>query len=109
MGEIQLEEQPRPATAKVSNLILDNDDEDDGEEFLIEEAPKDPLASLDNELNADSEAIETGGEHGTLVQQILETQKELQNGNKMATSPKRGVEIEREKGIGESTRAKDRE
>ena len=94
--EIQLEEQPRPATAKVSNLILDNDDEDDGEEFLIEEAPKDPLASLDNELNADSEAIETGGEeHGTLVQQILETQKELQDGNKMATSPKRGVEIVR--------------
>ena len=92
--EITLEEQPRPATAKVSNLILDNDDEDDGEEFLIEEAPKDPLSSLDNELKADNEAIEAGGEeHGALVQQILETQKELQDGNKMATSPRKGVEI----------------
>ena len=32
---------------KVSNVILDDDDEDDGEEFLIEEAPKDPLVSLE--------------------------------------------------------------
>ena len=126
--EITVEEQPRPATAKVSNLILDNDDDDDGEEFLIEEAPKDPLSSLEPDLKADNEAIEAGGqEHGALVQQILETQKELQDGNKVATSPRRGVEIvrlgfincliimfhhdyqEREKGIGESTRAKDRE
>ena len=94
--EIALEEQPRPATAKVSNLILDNDDDDDGEEFLIEEAPKDPLSSLEPDLKADNEAIEAGGqEHGTLVQQILETQKELQDGNKLATSPRRGVEIVR--------------
>ena len=44
-----VEEQTRPATAKVANVILDNDDdnEDDGEEFLIEEAPKDPLMSLE--------------------------------------------------------------
>ena len=94
--EIVLEEQPRPATAKVSNLILDNDDDDDGEEFLIEEAPKDPLSSLEPDLKADNEAIEAGGQdHGTLVQQILETQKELQDGNKVATSPRRGVEIVR--------------
>ena len=33
----------------MANVILDNDDdnEDDGEEFLIEEAPKDPLLSLE--------------------------------------------------------------
>lgn len=44
-----MEEQPRPATAKVAGVILDNDDEneDDGEEFLIEEAPKDPLLTLE--------------------------------------------------------------
>ena len=44
-----VEEQTRPSTAKVANVILDNDDdnEDDGEEFLIEEAPKDPLLSLE--------------------------------------------------------------
>ena len=44
-----VEEQTRPSTAKVANVILDNDDdnEDDGEEFLIEEAPKDPLMSLE--------------------------------------------------------------
>ena len=91
-----MEEQPRPATAKVSNLILDGEDEDDGEEFLIEEAPKDPLSSLEPDLKADNEAIEAGGqEHGALVQQILETQKELQDGNKVATSPRRGVEIVR--------------
>ena len=80
----------------MSNLILDNDDDDDGEEFLIEEAPKDPLSSLETDLKADNEAIEAGGQdHGTLVQQILETQKELQDGNKVATSPRRGVEIVR--------------
>ena len=94
--EIAVEEQPRPATAKVSNLILDGEDEDDGEEFLIEEAPKAPLSSLEPDLKADNEAIEAGGqEHGALVQQILETQKELQDGNKVATSPRRGVEIVR--------------
>ena len=34
---------------KVANVILDNDDanDDDGEEFLIEEAPKDPMMSLE--------------------------------------------------------------
>ena len=44
-----VEEQARPSTAKVANVILDDDDnnEDDGEEFLIEEAPKDPLMSLE--------------------------------------------------------------
>ena len=44
-----VEEQTRPSTVKVANVILDNDDdnEDDGEEFLIEEAPKDPLMSLE--------------------------------------------------------------
>ena len=34
-----------------------------------------------------------GQEHGALVQQILETQKELQDGNKRPQSPKKGVEI----------------
>ena len=75
----------------MSNVILDNDDDniDDGEEFLIEEAPKDPLVSLDPV--DDNTAVETGGqEHGVLVQQILETQKELQDGNKR---DKKGVEI----------------
>ena len=33
----------------MANVILDNDDanDDDGEEFLIEEAPKDPMMSLE--------------------------------------------------------------
>ena len=53
---------------KVSNVILDDDDEDDGEEFLIEEAPKDPLVSLEAGEEA---AVEAGGqEHGVLVQQV---------------------------------------
>ena len=73
---------------KVSNVILDDDNDDDGEEFLIEEAPKDPLVSLEAGEEA---AVEAGGqEHGALVQQILETQKELQDGNKR---DKKGVEI----------------
>ena len=77
--EITLEEQPRPVTAKVNNVILDDDNEDDGEEFLIEEAAKDPLTSLETTHN--DAAVEDGGqEHGVLVQQILETQKELQDG-----------------------------
>ena len=70
---------------------MDNDDEndDDGEEFLIEEAPKDPMTSL--EPAVEEAAVEDGGqEHGVLVQQILETQKELQDGNKRE---KKGVEI----------------
>ena len=124
--EVAVEEQPRPVTAKVSNVILDNDDDnaDDGEEFLIEEAPKDPLEVLEAGEEA---AVEAGGqEHGALVQQILETQKELQDGNKR---DKKGVEIvrillkicicrylfmysidqEREAGVGETNRARDRE
>ena len=49
-------------------MILDDDDEDDGEEFLIEEAPKDPLVSLEAGEEA---AVEAGGqEHGVLVQQV---------------------------------------
>ena len=69
-------------------MILDDDNEDDGEEFLIEEAPKDPLVSLEAGEEA---AVEAGGqEHGALVQQILETQKELQDGNKR---DKKAVEI----------------
>ena len=72
----------------MSNVILDDDNDDDGEEFLIEEAPKDPLVSLEAGEEA---AVEAGGqEHGALVQQILETQKELQDGNKR---DKKGVEI----------------
>ena len=105
---------------KVSNVILDDDNDDDGEEFLIEEAPKDPLVSLEAGEEA---AVEAGGqEHGALVQQILETQKELQDGNKR---DKKGVEIvssrdvefkfnlnsfqEREAGVGDTNRARDRE
>lgn len=110
--EIAIEDQPRPLTAKVANVILDNDDdnEDDGEEFLIEEAPKDHLVSLDPDPLIETAAVESGGqEHGALVQQILETQKELQDGNKRPQSPKKGVEIEREAGVGEAGRARDRE
>ena len=105
----------------MSNVILDDDNDDDGEEFLIEEAPKDPLVSLEAGEEA---AVEAGGqEHGALVQQILETQKELQDGNKR---DKKGVEIvseqmfvesefylmcpqEREAGVGDTNRARDRE
>ena len=79
-------------TAKVSNVILDDDNDDDGEEFLIEEAAKDPLTSLETTAAGEEAAMEDGGqEHGVLVQQILETQKELQDGNKT----KKGVEIVR--------------
>jgi len=102
-----VEEQTRPTTAKVANVILDNDDanDDDGEEFLIEEAPKDPMMSLEPDPEVEVAAVESGGtEHGALVQQILETQKELQDGNK-----RERVEIEREAAVGEGGRARDRE
>ena len=106
---------------QVANVILDNDDanEDDGEEFLIEEAPKDPLMSMEAEpalevtfnsiplhvspcQNAICEksvtplqvaAVEGGEQHGALVQQIIETQKELQDGNKRPAEGRKGVEI----------------
>jgi hypothetical protein len=40
-----VEEKPRPATAKVANLILDTEAEaeDEANEFLIEEAPRQVL------------------------------------------------------------------
>ncbi len=46
-----MEEKPRPATAKVANLILDTeaDGEDEANEFLIEEAARDPLGLLEAE------------------------------------------------------------
>ena len=74
----------RPTTGRVANVILanDKDEDDDAEAYLVEEAPKDDL-SLDlaqatiNE--ADVDALKAGGgEHGALVQEILETQKQLE-------------------------------
>ncbi|XP_023345382.1 TRAF3-interacting protein 1 [Eurytemora carolleeae] len=103
----EVAEEPRPATAKpVANLILDTEaDDDDADEFLIEEAPKDPLVSLDSDPLAEVSAVQSSGEeHGVLVQQILETQKELQDGNKT----QKGVEIERDEGVGEAGRIRDR-
>ena len=70
-------------TGKVVNVIVDDkDNEDDAEDFLIEEAPhKDLLEASDNVPTAAAEtdaAVEADGqEHGALVQQILETQKEF--------------------------------
>ena len=47
------------------------------------------------------------GDHGALVQQILDTKKELEDGN---TKPKnKGVEIERESGISDFNRQRERE
>ena len=67
-----MEEQPRPQTAKVANVILDNDDEneDDGEEFLIEEAPKDPLLSLENDPS-----VEVSKTSGLVVMVMSDLQK----------------------------------
>ena len=46
------------------------------------------------------------GDHGALVQQILDTKKELEDGAK----PKnKGVEIERESGISDFNRQRERE
>ena len=67
-----VEEQTRPTTAKVANVILDNDDdnEDDGEEFLIEEAPKDPLMSLepDPEVEARTSVILNQKRHSNIYE-----------------------------------------
>ena len=37
--------------------------------------------------------MEGGEQHGALVQQIIETQKELQDGNKRPAEGRKGVEI----------------
>ena len=69
-----MEEQPRPQTAKVANVILDNDDEneDDGEEFLIEEAPKDPLLSLENDPSVE---VSKKSGHVVMVTVMLDLQQ----------------------------------
>ena len=48
-GGVDVIDIPVIIITKVANVILDNDDanDDDGEEFLIEEAPKDPMMSLE--------------------------------------------------------------
>ncbi|TRY80991.1 hypothetical protein TCAL_08853 [Tigriopus californicus] len=112
--EIQTEEaiQARPQTGRVANVILagdEKDDDDDGEEFLVEEKPKDDLDFLtenSGSLQADPEALQSGAqEHGGLVQQILETQKELEEKPK----EKKGVEIERDSGLSDIGKRRDRE
>ena len=80
---------------KVSNVILDDDDEDDGEEFLIEEAPKDPLVSLEA---GDEAAVEAGGqEHGVLVQQVetklVKSVKTYKKSNYRSSRPKRSCRM----------------
>merc|ERR1712080_416879 len=102
----------RPQTGNVANVILDGDEanqDDDADEFLVEEKPKDAL-ELEIEPRpssslhmADAEALKAKGgeEHGALVQQILETQKELEEPKKKTIG---GVEIERENGLKELSR-----
>ena len=46
------------------------------------------------------------GEHGALVQQILDTKKELEDG---ATTTKKGVEIEKDAGFSDFNRQRERE
>ena len=80
---------------KVSNVILDDDDEDDGEEFLIEEAPKDPLVSLEAGEEA---AVEAGGqEHGVLVQQVetklVKSVKTYKKSNYRSSRPRRSCRM----------------
>ena len=93
----------RPATGKVANVILagddadsDGDDGDDANEFLVEEKAKDELDLLTGAggvggAAAEAEAVESGGqEHGALVRQILETQKEFEE---TKVEKRAGVEI----------------
>ena len=95
----------RPQTGKVANVILASDvkndvgdgggDGDDAEAYLVEEAPKDNL-SLELEAAATSgpaaaaaaasavTASGQEGQHGALVQEILDTQKQLETEHKRA-------------------------
>ena len=80
----------RPQTGKVANVILASDDkdgglkvddDDDAEAYLVEEAPKDNL-SLELEATAAAASVPAStsgaeGGHGALVQEILDTQKQL--------------------------------
>jgi len=110
-NEVVTEEtvQHRPTTGKVANVIVDDgNNDDDADEFLVQEAPKDNL-DLDTEnTNVDVNNLTLeNGDHGALVQQILDTKKELEDGN---TKPKnKGVEIERESGISDFNRQRERE
>jgi len=102
--------QQRPQTGKVANVIVDDgnhDNDDDADEFLVEEKPKDNL-DLDTEnttFDANNMRLENG-EHGALVQQILDTKKELEDG---ATTTKKGVEIEKDAGFSDFNRQRERE
>ena len=113
-NEIEAEEvvQHRPTTGKVANVIVDTgsneNDDDDADEFLVQEVPKDNL-DLDTteNTNVDSNNITLeNGDHGALVQQILDTKKELEDGVK---PKKAGVEIEHESGVSDFNRQRERE
>ena len=113
-NEIEAEEvvQHRPTTGKVANVIVDTganeNDDDDADEFLVQEVPKDNL-DLDTTENTivDSNNITLeNGDHGALVQQILDTKKELEDGVK---PKKAGVEIEHESGVSDFNRQRERE
>jgi len=113
-NEIPIEEvvQQRPTTGKVANVIVDDGiQDDDADEFLVEEKPKDNL-DLDTEntsVDVNNLAIQNG-EHGALVQQILDTQKELEVDNAEANAKRPGgVEIEKDAGFSDFNRQRERE
>ncbi|KAK7865237.1 hypothetical protein R5R35_012364 [Gryllus longicercus] len=103
-GEVIIPEEPRQAVGKV-NVITDSEsvkEQDEFENFVVEETPL--IASLDQDTPT-APAIPTSGDqgqHGHLVAQILETQKELEDDSQFSFGDKdkhtKRVEIEWESG-----------
>ncbi|KAK0050107.1 TRAF3-interacting protein 1 [Biomphalaria pfeifferi] len=101
---IESEPTMRLGSGQPTNLIVDNEDDED-EHFLVEEASA-PLAEPDFTTVSHPEGDDS--EHGALVKKMLESKKDLESGNKNQIGTGKKTEIERPS-VSDAQRRKHRE
>ncbi|XP_055859821.1 TRAF3-interacting protein 1-like isoform X6 [Biomphalaria glabrata] len=101
---IESEPTMRLGSGQPTNLIVDNEDDED-EHFLVEEASA-PLAEPDFTTVSQPEGDDS--EHGALVKKMLESKKDLESGNKNQIGTGKKTEIERPS-VSDAQRRKQRE
>ncbi|KAH9514360.1 TRAF3-interacting protein 1 [Bulinus truncatus] len=94
----------RLGSGQPTNLIVDND-EDEDEHFIVEETAA-PLVEPDFATVIQPEGDDT--EHGALVKKMLESKKDLESGNKSQSGAGKKTEIERPS-VSDAQRRKQRE
>ncbi|CAG7785395.1 unnamed protein product [Allacma fusca] len=109
----------RPTTAKVTTVLLDNEDGDDDNNYIVHEvAPPEKQSSdlqlsesadlgIDSEKSLDN--ILDPDQRGLLVMQMLDAQSKLEDGSRIAPGANKKTDIERDAGVGDKDRLRWRE